>query len=131
MKYTETRLFTFASRCFGIREAAFGPLLLLAGLIGFTSNGAEPVVLSEVDETDKRQCSVQMLRIRSGILSYLKDHKRLPDFLSDLLSTYARKSDFTCPTTRHVGDRGWTKERLLSLALRDPKSDDGTYSYEF
>ncbi len=74
---------------------------------------------------DKEECTKQLKTVYEAIQSYRREHKDLPDWLSDLAPNYLADTNLLiCPITRRTG-------RTHEFAhLKDPKLP-GAYLYEF
>jgi serine/threonine protein kinase/WD40 repeat protein len=74
---------------------------------------------------DKNQCCTNLLRIHAALMSYQKDHKQMPDWLSDLVPKYVSDTNLLlCPVQAETGiSSSW-------LPIEDPKVTS-SYGYEF
>jgi thiol-disulfide isomerase/thioredoxin len=77
------------------------------------------------ESADRQACIRQLEKIHEAIQAYRRDHKDLPDWLSELVPNYlADENQLVCPITRKTG-RTHTFEHL-----KDPKMLRA-YLYEF
>ena len=96
--------------------------VLLTGLSRTQSVAAEA---SAQDESDRQACIKQLEKIHEAIQAYRRDHKELPNWLSDLVPKYiSDKEELICPVTKR------TKRTHQFPHLRDPKMPTA-YLYEF
>jgi len=80
---------------------------------------------AENDESDRAVCIRQLEKVHQAIQAYRRDHKDLPNFLSDLVPKYISDPDLlVCPITRK------TKRTHSVEHLKDPKMPL-VYLYEF
>jgi hypothetical protein len=71
--------------------------------------------LPSEDAADCAECKRNLERIGVAILAYRKDHKDIPNWLSDLVPKYLpEESVFICPVTRKT-------DRLSPFGALDPK----------
>jgi hypothetical protein len=74
---------------------------------------------------EKEVCIRNLKQIYEAIQAYRRDHKELPNWLSDLVPNYLKdKSVLTCPTSSRTG-------RIENFGLGDPKLPAVSYIYEF
>lgn len=52
---------------------------------------------------DAAACKKNLEKINQAILQYRKDHKDIPNWLSDLAPQYLKEADIICPITRRTG----------------------------
>lgn len=101
---------------------AVAAAVLLNGSARVQSFAAEA---SAEDENDRQVCIKQLEKIHQAIQAYRRDHKDLPEWLSDLVPKYIPDKDqLICPVTKK------TKRTHQFQHLRDPKLPTG-YLYEF
>jgi hypothetical protein len=74
---------------------------------------------------EKAQCAAQLKKIHQAIQDYRKEHKAMPNWLSDLKPQFIKDANvFLCPVQRRTG-QAQTYEGMV-----DPKLDT-SYLYEF
>jgi thiol-disulfide isomerase/thioredoxin len=85
---------------------------------------AEPPKTGE-DDPDRVACTAQLEKVYDAIQAYRRDHKDLPNWLSDLVPKYIPETNqLICPITKQTG-------RTHSFEhLKDPKMRNA-YLYEF
>ncbi len=99
-----------------------GTAVLVAGLLR-----AQPASAAEAaeDDADRQACLKQLEKIHEAIQAYRRDHKDLPNWLSDLVPKYiADKDQLICPVTKR------TNRTHQFPHLNDPKIPKA-YLYEF
>ncbi len=97
-----------------------GTMLLANGLRADPAESASPEA-----ESDRQACIKQLEKIHQAIQAYRRDHKDLPNWLSDLVPKYiSEKEELICPVTKR------TQRTHQFPHLRDPKLPQG-YLYEF
>ncbi len=101
---------------------AMAAAVLLTGSLHTRSVAAEA---SAEDENERQVCIKQLEKIHQAIQAYRRDHKDLPEWLSDLVPKYIPDNDqLICPVTKR------TKRTHQFQHLRDPKLPTA-YLYEF
>ncbi len=101
---------------------AMAAAVLLSSSVRVQSLAAEP---SAEDENERQVCIKQLEKIHQAIQAYRRDHKDLPNWLSDLVPKYIPDNDqLICPVTKR------TKRTHQFQHLRDPKLPNA-YLYEF
>jgi thiol-disulfide isomerase/thioredoxin len=95
-------------------------------LTGWCAGGTDgSATAAQNQDDDKQACTKQLEKIYKAIQAYRRDHKDLPNWLSDLAPNYiADKDQLICPITRRTG-RTHAFEQL-----KDPKMPRA-YLYEF
>jgi hypothetical protein len=74
---------------------------------------------------EKAQCTDQLKKIYQAIQQYRREHRALPNWLSDLTPAYiSDQSIFACPVQRRTG------RAQIFESLADPKVNT-TYTYDF
>ncbi len=75
------------------------------------------------NKADVGACKVNLQKISTAILAYRKDHKQVPNWISDLVPKYLAEEALICPVTKRT-------ERLSPFGALDPKLRC-SYLYEF
>ncbi len=75
------------------------------------------------DNADADGCKLHLQKLAHAIAAYRKDHKDIPNWLSDLVPQYLTPEDLICPVTAKT-------ERLSPFGALDPKLRC-SYLYEF
>src|SRR5438067_25181 len=79
-------------------------LTLLAGSNGAVSRADSAEPDSDAVATEKEICTNNLKLIYGGIEAYRKDHKDLPNWLSDLVPDYLPDANvLVCPVCRRTG----------------------------
>ena len=79
---------------------------------------------SDTEKKDVQVCTEHLKKVHAAIQKYREDHKRLPNWLSDLVDgDYLDKEALLCPFTKRTG-------RSTLFGLGDPKIET-SYIYEF
>jgi thiol-disulfide isomerase/thioredoxin len=77
------------------------------------------------DDPDRQVCTTQLEKVYEAIQAYRRDHKDLPNWLSDLVPKYiADTNQLICPITKQTGRTHQFEH------LKDPKMP-AAYLYEF
>lgn len=109
--------------------------LCAASLLMFTAGSAQeakapkPAAVNpftyepSTDKADAETCRKNLEKISAAILAYRKDHKEVPDWISDLVPKYVSEDVLICPVTKKT-------ERLSPFGALDPKLRC-SYLYEF
>jgi thiol-disulfide isomerase/thioredoxin len=116
----------FRFDCQSLRAAAFSVALLslLPGGAVFGQPAAVPAPTS-IENREKEACTKNLRQIYEAIQAYRREHKDLPNWLSDLVPKYlADPAVFICPVTRRTGRDNPFRH------LTDPKMAT-SYMYEF
>ena len=75
------------------------------------------------EKSDADACCKNLEKISAAILAYRKDHKEVPNWISDLVPKYLSEDALICPVTKKT-------ERLSPFGALDPKLRC-SYLYEF
>ena len=75
------------------------------------------------EKSDADACCKNLEKISAAILAYRKDHKEVPNWISDLVPKYLSEEALICPVTKKT-------ERLSPFGALDPKLRC-SYLYEF
>ncbi len=75
------------------------------------------------EKSDADACCKNLEKISAAILAYRKDHKEVPNWVSDLVPKYLSEDALICPVTKKT-------ERLSPFGALDPKLRC-SYLYEF
>lgn len=99
-------------------------LLVLAGWSVFAQNRTSTKDLSQ-DEQDKETCTKNLMLIHKAIQGFRKDHKELPNWISDLVPQYLTDTNILiCPVTARTGRKHPFDE------FKDPRTTT-SYIYQF
>jgi len=103
--------------------------LAVAVTLGLITSGCEKQSLPQSALTppkgDKELCSLQLETINQAVQSYRRDHKDLPNWLSDLVPKYIADTNLLiCPITKRTGQTHSFQH------LKDPRLP-AAYLYEF
>jgi hypothetical protein len=85
------------------------------------TNIEDKAALTKKDDLTK--CKEHLLKVSTAVEAYRKDHKELPNWLSDLVPNYlANTNDLICPVSLRNGQ--------TPPGMKDPKIEN-VYHYEF
>jgi len=92
--------------------------IVLCCLLSAPSQGAE-------GQDDKAQCAAQLKKLHQAIQDYRREHKAMPNWLSDLSPKFIKDTNlFLCPLQRRAG------QTRTYEGMEDPKMET-SYLYEF
>jgi thiol-disulfide isomerase/thioredoxin len=106
------------------RTAIVG-VLTIAAVLGLTTPGCCDQSVQSPPAGDKELCTKQLELIYPAVQAYRRDHKDLPNWLSDLVPKYIADTNLLiCPITKRTGQTHAFEH------LKDPKLP-AAYLYEF